>query len=109
MPARLEFLITVADHPASRASLNLDVVRDDPTPRRGCAHKTLKACSPRLRQVVAIEVHHLRPGRHEVLHELRLRIRASVDLRQGPELRVRPEDEIDTRAGPLDLARLAIA
>src|SRR4029077_17237763 len=68
-----------------------------------------KVYSLRSRQVVAIEVHHLGPRRDEVLDELRLRIRASVDLRQGPELGVRTEDEIDTRAGPLALARLAIA
>src|SRR2546425_10089770 len=72
-------------------------------------HKTLKAYSLRSGKVEAIEVHHLGPGPDEVLDELRLRIRASVNLRQGPELGVRTEDEIDTRAGPLDLARLAIA
>src|SRR5437899_4034264 len=72
-------------------------------------HETLKAYSLRSREVEAIEVHHLGPGRDEVLDELRLRIRASVDLRQGPELGVRTEDEIDARGGPLDSARLAIA
>ncbi|SRR6266567_9323306 len=71
--------------------------------------KPLKAYSLRSGKVEAIEVHRLGPGPDEVLDELRLRIRASVDLRQGPELGVRTEDEIDTRAGPLDLARLAIA
>src|SRR5215831_1554181 len=67
--------------------------------------------APTLRspQVVAIEVHHLGPGRDEVLNELRLGIRASVDLRQGAELGVRAEDEIDARASPFILARLAIA
>jgi hypothetical protein len=39
-----------------------------------------------LRQVVAIEVHHLVPGRHEVTDELLLRVRTAVDLGQGPEL-----------------------
>src|SRR5437773_277619 len=68
-----------------------------------------KAYLPRSCEVVAIEVHHLGPGGDEVLDELRLRIRAPVDLRQGPELGVRAEHEIDARAGPLDLARLAIA
>src|SRR6266851_7613246 len=74
-----------------------------------CAPQDPKAYSLRSRKVEAIEVHHLGPGRDEVLDELRLRIRASVDLRQGPELGVRPEDEIDTRAGPLERARCAIA
>ena len=60
-------------------------------------------------EVEAIEVHHLVPGRDEVLDELLLRVRAAVDLRQGAELGVRAEDEIDARAGPLDLAGLAIA
>src|SRR5262245_62597692 len=76
----------------SQEAHNLDVVGDDPTPRRGCARETLKACSPRSRQIVAIEVHHPGPGRDEVLNELRRRIRASVDLGQGPELRVRSEE-----------------
>src|SRR5438876_3737620 len=96
-------------HSAMSGSLILDVARDDPRPRRGCSAQTLKAYLPRSCEVVAIEVHHLGPGPDEVLDKLRLRIRASIDLRQGPELGVRTEDEIDTRGGPLDLARLAIA
>ena len=70
--------------------------------------KTFKAYPPRSRKVEAIKVHHLGPGRHEVLDKLLLRIRASVDLGQSPELGVRTEDEIDTSAGPLDFASLAI-
>src|SRR5260370_41686599 len=77
-------------------------------PRRGCSAQTLKVYSPRSCEVVAIEVHHLGPRRDEVLDELRLRIRASVDLRQGPELGVRTEDEIDARTSPLERARLPI-
>src|SRR5438874_5852204 len=72
-------------------------------------HETLKAYSLRSRRVEAIEVHHLGPGRDEVLDELRLRIRAPVDFCQTPKLGVRTEDEIDTRAGPLEFARCAIA
>src|SRR5713101_9620866 len=45
--------------------------------------------------VESVEVHHLGPRGHEVSDELRLRIRASVDLGQGPELGVRAEAEID--------------
>src|SRR2546426_10333366 len=78
-------------------------------PRRGCSAQTLKAYLPRSCEVVAIEVHHLGPRADEVLDELRLRIRAPVDLRQGPELGVRTEDEIDARAGPLKRTRRAIA
>src|SRR5439155_3065584 len=72
-------------------------------------HKNPKAYSLRSRKVEAIEVHHLGPRADEVLNELRLRVRASVDLREGPELGVRTEDEIDARAGPLECAGLPIA
>src|SRR5260370_15390457 len=74
-----------------------------------CAPQDPKAYSLRSRKVVAIQVHHLGPRRDEVLDELRLRIRASVDLRQGPELGVGTEEEIDARAGPLECALGAIA
>src|SRR5690242_8954850 len=43
------------------------------------------------RQIEAIQVHHLVPGRNEVMHELLLRIRAAVDFGQRPELRMRAE------------------
>ena len=38
-----------------------------------------------------------------------LRVVAGVDLRDGSELGVRPEDEVDSGAGPLDLAGRAVA
>src|SRR6266702_1952677 len=60
-------------------------------------------------EIEAIEVHDLVPRRHEVTHELLLRVVSCVDLRDGTELRVRTEDEVDGGAGPLDLARHAIA
>ena len=60
-------------------------------------------------EVEAIKVHHLVPGRDEVVDELLLRVRTSVDFGQGAELGVRTEDEVDTRAGPLQFARFAIA
>src|SRR5208283_1883219 len=59
-------------------------------------------------QVETIQIHHLDPGRDEVLDELLPRVRAPVDLGQGPELRVRAEDQVDARPGPLDLARLTV-
>ena len=43
------------------------------------------------------------------MDELFLRVGTSVDFGQCAELRVRTEDEVYTRAGPLDFARLAIA
>src|SRR5215510_13898875 len=64
---------------------------------------------PRSGQVVAIEVHHLVPRSHEVLHKRLLRVVTSIDFRDCPELGVRTEDKIDTGGGPLDLARRAIA
>src|ERR1700704_6397318 len=78
-------------------------------PRRGCSTQDPKAYSLRSRKVEAIEVDDLGPRRDEVLDELRLRIRASVDLREGSELGVRAEEEIDARAGPLECAHDAIA
>ena len=55
-------------------------------------------------EVETVKVHHLGPCRHKVLDKLLLRVRASVDLGQGPELGVRTEDEVDTGAGPLEFA-----
>ena len=43
-------------------------------------------------EVEAVGVHHLSPRRYEVLHKLLLRVRASIDLGQSPELGVRTED-----------------
>ena len=60
-------------------------------------------------KVEAIEIHHLVPRSHEVTHELLLRVVICVDFREGSELGVRAEDEVDGGAGPLDLARRAIA
>src|SRR5215469_11449986 len=57
----------------------------------------------------AVQVHHLGPRRHEVLHKLLLRVRARIDFREGAQLRVRTKDQVDTGAGPLDLARLPVA
>jgi hypothetical protein len=48
------------------------------------------------------------PTGHEVTHELLRAVVARVDLRDGPELRVRSEDEGNDGGGPLDLARGAI-
>src|SRR5688572_13456348 len=62
-----------------------------------------------LLQIKPVEVHHLGPGCDEVLHELLLRIRGGIDLRQGPKLRVRAEDEIDARARPPHRTGLAVA
>jgi len=59
--------------------------------------------------VEAIEVHHLVPGRHEILDELLLRVLAGVDLGQGAQLGVRAEDEVRARGSPLQLAAGPIA
>ena len=42
----------------------------------------------RSRKVEAIKVHHLVPGRYEVMDKLLLRIRTSVDFSEGAELGV---------------------
>ena len=58
----------------------------------------------RSREVEAIEVHHLVPGRHKVTHEDLLRVAARIHFGERSELRVRPEDEIDNGARPLRIA-----
>jgi hypothetical protein len=60
-------------------------------------------------KVEAIEIHHLVPRSHKVTHELLFRVVACVDLREGSELGVRTEDEVDGGGSPLELARGAIA
>src|SRR3954464_7089873 len=60
-------------------------------------------------EVEAIEVHDLVPCGDEVTHEHLLRVVACVCLREGSELGVRTEDQVDRGGGPLDLARAAIA
>ncbi len=77
-----------------------------PAPRARCCSTaalrgTLRAGLAPECQVEAIEVHHLGPRRHEVFHKLLLRVRARIDFREGAQLRVRTEDQVDTGAGPL--------
>jgi hypothetical protein len=43
-------------------------------------------------EIEAIKVHHLGPRRDEVFPERLLGVRAGIDLRQRPQLRVRAED-----------------
>ena len=59
-------------------------------------------------EVEAVQVHYLVPHRDKIVHELLLGVLTCVDFRQGPELGVRTEDEVDTGAGPLELARCAV-
>ena len=47
---------------------------------RGSALEARKDLSPRSGEVEAISVHHLGPRRHEVFHELLLRVRARIDF-----------------------------
>src|SRR5262249_19626802 len=60
-------------------------------------------------EIEAIGVHHLGPGRHEILHERLFRVRTRIDFGEGAKLRVRAEDQVDTRAGPFQLMCLAVA
>src|SRR5262245_8763976 len=76
---------------------------------RGRANPPAPEIANLLREVVAIQVHDLAPCRGKVLHERPLRVVTCIDFRDGPELRVRSEDEIDARAGPLERAGRAVA
>src|SRR4051812_3227274 len=60
-------------------------------------------------EVEAVEVHDLVPRGDEVTDELLLRVIRRVDLRQGAQLRVRTEDEVDRGGRPPDVARGAVA
>ena len=57
----------------------------DHTPQRGRSGRGSSPC----------------PRRRRSRHELLLRVVARVDLRDGPQLRVRAEDEVDGGGGPL--------
>ena len=59
-------------------------------------------------EVESVKVHYLVPHRYKVVHELLQGVLTSIDFRQGPELGVRTEDEVDTGAGPLEFACCAI-
>ncbi len=63
------------------------------SPARGSA--SLKAFQHGSNEVEAVQIHHLVPRRHEVAHKLLLRVVAGIDFRDGSELRVRAEDEVD--------------
>ena len=57
--------------------------------------------APESVQIEAIEVHHLDPGRDEVLHELLAsRPQEPYTSAKARKLRVRAEDQVDARAGP---------
>src|ERR1700724_2091051 len=60
-------------------------------------------------KIEAIKIHHLVPSSHEVTHERLLRVVASIDFREGAQLRVRTEDQVYAGAGPLDRVRLLVA
>ncbi len=68
----------------------------------------LRSISQNWIEVKAIEIHHLVPGRHEVIDKLLLRVVTGIDFRDGSKLRVRAEHEIDGSALPFDLTRLAV-
>jgi hypothetical protein len=55
-------------------------------------------------EVETIQVHDFVPRRDKVVQELLLEVLTCVDFRQCPELGVRTEDQVDTRAGPLEFA-----
>src|SRR5437867_3308081 len=57
----------------------------------------------------AVKIHHLVPRRDEIFDEFLLRIITSINLGIRSKLGVRTEDKIDTRAGPFQFARAAVA
>jgi hypothetical protein len=57
-------------------------------------------------EIEAVKVHDLVPRRDKVMDKLLLGVLTSVDFGQGAEFGVRTEDEVDTRAGPLEFAAL---
>jgi len=50
------------------------------------------------RDIEAIKVHDLIPGRYKVMDKLRLPVRTGIDFRQSPDLGVRAEDKVDSGA-----------
>src|SRR5689334_23339538 len=93
------FYLYLRCHIGSDASSGLGAVR-------GRSRPHARALSDK---VEAIKIHDLVPGSHKVMHELLLRVVTRVDLRDGPELGVRAEDEVDGGGGPFELARGAVA
>ena len=79
--------------------------------RRNTQAKTPPAKTPRQRivwlalgKVEAIEIHDLVPCSHEIPYKRVLRVITGVDFRNGSELGVRAEYEIDAGGGPLAFA-----
>jgi hypothetical protein len=60
-------------------------------------------------QVVAVRVHHLGPGRGEILDEFLLGVGLPVDFGERAKLRVRAEDQVEPGRGPLRCLGLAVA
>ena len=72
--------------------------RGDPRPFRVALRSSRDQAACLRGKVEAVGVHHLGPGRHEVLRELLLRVGAGIDFREGAQLRVRAEDQVDAGA-----------
>src|SRR6185436_16518290 len=60
-------------------------------------------------KVESIEIHDLVPRAHEVPYEFLACVVGRVDFREGAELGVRPEYQIDAAGSPLDFSGFAIA
>ncbi len=69
------------------------------------ARPDVPSTSLRSGEVEAIKIHHLVPRSHKVTHKRLLRVVTCIDFRDGSELGVRTEDEVDGGTGPLELAR----
>src|SRR5690242_13317005 len=74
-----------------------------------CTNATTSLYGISGRELEAVEIHHLVPGGHEVFYELLLRIRAGINLRQRPQLRMRTEDQVGACARPFEFVRLPVS
>ena len=90
--------------------LNIPVQRrDTPSAGTGCwlivffaaLSEALENIMLRSGEVEAVKVHDFVPHSYKVMQELLLGVLTSVDFRQGPELGVGAEDQINARGGPL--------
>jgi hypothetical protein len=92
-------------HPSVRGGYRFLIIR---FAVQNTLQKPSKTLMLRSSEVEAVKVHYLVPHRYKVVQKLLLGVLTSVDFRQGSELGVRTEDEVDTGAGPLEFARCAI-
>ena len=81
--------VVLAINEASESLLdNLRTGPGSPGPLAAPRYRTFKPYILRSREVAAIKVHPLVPGRHKVTHERLLRVAAGIDFRESSQLGV---------------------